>query len=118
MIRVNPATGMQSVISSGGNLQDPPNLVVAPNGDIFVADTGGVVGAGLIIRINPQSGSQTVVSSGGNFTVVIGIALESGKDERAPPARSDRDSVLVYAGDGVVIRQKQRQPGYVANSAV
>src|SRR5439155_23398018 len=67
VIDINPITGVQTVVASGGNLVSPSDVAVASNGDIFVVDNAG---PGKIVRVNPATGNQTVVSSGD-----IGVGL-------------------------------------------
>jgi DNA-binding beta-propeller fold protein YncE len=64
LIQVNPATGAQTVLSTGGVFSEPIGLALAPNGKLLVADdeafgdmTGGV------IEVNPKTGAQRVISS-------------------------------------------------------
>jgi hypothetical protein len=74
VVRVNPTTGAQTTVSSGGNFVLPASLAIAANGDIFVVDQG----ANAVIRVDPVSGAQTVVSSGGFFDAPVGIAIVPG----------------------------------------
>jgi DNA-binding beta-propeller fold protein YncE len=64
-------------VSSGGSFVTPANLLVAANGDLFVADSDIAGGLGGVIRVNPATGAQMVVASGGFFTDPIGIAFDS-----------------------------------------
>src|SRR5207249_1950114 len=85
IIRVNPSTGAQTTISSGGSFKDPYGVAFAPNGDILVADHEAFGGGGGIIRVNPTTGAQTTVSSGGNFLAPTGIAVVPGGAMVGPP---------------------------------
>ncbi len=81
IFRIDPLTGSQTVISTGGNLIDPAGIVLDANGDILVADFqafggGCPVGCGGIIRVDPITGTQTTISTGGSFVNPIGIALD------------------------------------------
>jgi len=72
IIRVNPYTGRQSVVSSGGYFYDPAGITVGPDGSIYVIDPLFVDDlvhpqGGLVIRVDPHTGEQTLVSS--NFDV-------------------------------------------------
>jgi len=60
VIKVDPATGEQSVISSGGYLQMPFEPVVDAMGHIVVSDSG------RLIRINPDTGGQTILADNGS----------------------------------------------------
>jgi DNA-binding beta-propeller fold protein YncE len=80
IVRVDPASGAQSLVSQGGELVDPAGIAVAPDGTLFVVEN---VGAGptrgpAVIRIDPRSGAQSVVSRGGNLCYPFGIAIEPG----------------------------------------
>ena len=76
--RVHPVSGAVSVLSSGGSLVLPTGVTVAPNGDIFVADTSALAGqSSRIVRLDPANGAQTVVTNGGNLVAPIGIAVDN-----------------------------------------
>jgi hypothetical protein len=75
IIRVEPQTGAQSILSSAGLLVDPWGITVATNGDIFVTDPNGFSSGARVIRINPMNGAQSPVSSGGMLVGPTGIAI-------------------------------------------
>ena len=78
IIRVDPATGAQSLVSQGGELVDPAGIAVAPDGSLFVVENVGV-GPALdpaVIRIDPATGAQSVLTRGGSLCYPFGIALE------------------------------------------
>lgn len=80
IVRVDPASGAQSLVSQGGELVDPAGITVAPDGTLFVVEN---VGAGptrgpAVIRIDPRTGAQSVVVRGGNLCYPFGIAIEPG----------------------------------------
>jgi hypothetical protein len=79
IIRVDPASGAQSVVSAGGELVDPAGIAVAPDGTLFVVENVGVGPARdpAVLRIDPATGAQTVLTRGGNLCYPFGIALES-----------------------------------------
>lgn len=78
VIRVDPVTGAQTLISSGGFFKDPIGIAFAANGDILVSDFQAFAGEkGGVIRVNPMTGAQTPVSSDDLFVNPIGIALEA-----------------------------------------
>lgn len=79
IIRIDPDTGSQTTISSGGLLLQPVGLAIAGNGDILVADMDTCCGPGTgnIVRVNPITGIQTLVSSGGDFVDPVGIDIEA-----------------------------------------
>jgi DNA-binding beta-propeller fold protein YncE len=79
IIRVDPASGAQSVVSAGGELVDPAGIAVAPDGTLFVVENVGLGPARdpAVVRINPATGAQSVVTRGGNLCYPFGIALEA-----------------------------------------
>src|SRR5687767_7040259 len=60
VFRVDPITGIQTVISSGGFFQEPVAIGIEADGNIVVTDR-----TGMVIRVNPETGDQTVLSAGG-----------------------------------------------------
>ncbi len=82
VIRVDPASGAQSLVASGGELVDPAGITVAPDGTLFVVENVGVGPARdpAVIRIDPASGAQSVVTRGGNLCYPFGIAIEPNGD--------------------------------------
>ncbi len=89
VIRVDPETGAQTVVSSGGVFVNPAGIAIAANGDLLAADEntfGGPcpVGCGGIVRVDPTTGAQTVVSSGGDFANAFGLAIVPGPAHAVP----------------------------------
>jgi PKD domain-containing protein len=76
IIRVDPVTGAQSIVTSGGHLVDPAGLAVAPNGLIYVVENVGTSGTPGVISVNPANGAQSVVTQGGQLCYPFGIAFE------------------------------------------
>jgi uncharacterized repeat protein (TIGR01451 family) len=72
VIRIDPATGAQTVVSSGGLFQDPSGLAIEADGNIVVSDR-----YSGIIRVNPATGAQSVVHAGPPLVDLFGIALEA-----------------------------------------
>jgi sugar lactone lactonase YvrE len=100
VIRVDPASGAQTTVSSGGSFVHPSGVALEADGDILVADYsafGGDDGPGGVIRVDPASGAQTTVSSGGSFATPFGVALEADGDILVV----DQDA---FGGSGGVIR--------------
>ncbi|HWM44269.1 MAG TPA: hypothetical protein VNP36_17665, partial [Burkholderiales bacterium] len=71
LIRINPATGAQSIHSGGGLFRDPWAIAIdRVTGHIYVADSGydndrpEINGAGKIIRVHPTSGAQELIAQG------------------------------------------------------
>jgi hypothetical protein len=65
ILRVDPTTGAQTVVSSGGQFVDPYSVAVAPDGSLIVADPGTYGGTGTIFRVDPTTGAQSVIATGG-----------------------------------------------------
>ena len=76
VIRVDPATGMQSLVASGGRLVDPSGIAVAPDGTLYVLENVGAAGDPEVLRVNPSTGAQAVVTSGDELCYPFGIAIE------------------------------------------
>jgi hypothetical protein len=64
LVEVNPATGAQSVLSSGGDFVFPFDVREAPNDTLYVADYLSQ-NSGAVIAVDPSNGAQRVVASGG-----------------------------------------------------
>jgi DNA-binding beta-propeller fold protein YncE len=62
VIRVDPLTGLQSLVSSGGEFFDPAGIAVAPDGQIYVVDNRAPDNDGAVIRVDPRTGAQTLVT--------------------------------------------------------
>ncbi len=77
VIRVDPATGRQSMLSRGGALVDPAGIAIAPGGTVYVVENVGTTGFPGVIRIDPRSGAQTRVAEGGALCNPFGVALEA-----------------------------------------
>ena len=84
IIRVNPYTGRQTLVSSGGYFYDPAGITVGPDGSIYVIDPLFVDDlvhpqGGLVIRVDPHTGAQQLVASNFDsphlFNYAFGIAM-------------------------------------------
>ena len=78
LVRIDPTTGSQTVITSGGWLTQPFGLAIDPAGQVFVADLGGTEGAasdGFILKVDPATGAQTLFCT--NLQDPIDVALDS-----------------------------------------
>jgi sugar lactone lactonase YvrE len=62
VIRIDPLTGRQSSVSSGGEFFDPAGIAVAPDGQLYVADNRASDNDGAVIRVDPRTGAQTLVT--------------------------------------------------------
>jgi PKD domain len=77
IIRVDPVTGQQSIVTSGNLLVDPAGLTIAPDGLIYVVENVGTLGVPSVISVNPATGAQTLVTQGGELCYPFGIAAEA-----------------------------------------
>jgi hypothetical protein len=100
IVRVDPVNGAQTVVSSGGQFQNPVGVAIGPNGELFVADADALGGSGAVFRVDPASGEQQVISSGGMFEEPTGIDANCCTIAVADP---DSDPSDPSAGDGRVI---------------
>ncbi len=75
VVRVNPATGAASVVSSGGLLNTPRGIVIEASGHIVVSNNQD----GTIVRVDPITGDQELVFSNG-LGGVFDITLDSSGD--------------------------------------
>jgi streptogramin lyase len=74
LLRVDPDSGAQDLVSGGGNLfQVPIAMTVDEDDNIYVVDA-----LGAVVRVNPTSGAQTAVAKGGHLHRPQGI-VASGK---------------------------------------
>src|SRR5882762_7131444 len=53
IFKIDPATGAQTIVSSGGFFQEPVGIVIEADGNIVVTDR-----TGFVIRVNPATGIQ------------------------------------------------------------
>jgi sugar lactone lactonase YvrE len=77
LILVDPATGTQTVISSGRFLSQPSGLAIDATGNLIVADQQAFGGGGGLIRVDPVTGQQTAISSGGLFINPAAVVIDS-----------------------------------------
>jgi RTX calcium-binding nonapeptide repeat (4 copies) len=100
IVRVDRASGAQTIVSSGGQFGNPTGVTVGPAGELFVADADALGGNGAVFRIDPATGAQQVISSGGAFVQPTGIAANCCLIVVADP---DTDPSDPSGGDGGVI---------------
>jgi hypothetical protein len=117
IIRVDPVTGRQSLVTSGDHLVDPAALAIAPDGLIYVLENVGTVGTPGVVSVNPATGAQSIVSQGGQLCYPFGIAIEPSGSLLVTSYGdfSDGSTVINCANDfGALIRV---QPG-TGNQAI
>lgn len=71
VIHVDPASGVQTEISSGGLLSAPRGVAIDGAGQLIVAES-----TGSIVRVDPETGAQTEVSSGGSLVTPLAVAID------------------------------------------
>lgn len=77
VLDINPITGAQTLISSGGLLVQPDGVAIDRLGNIIVSDFGGLDGSfGSILKIDLATGNQTVVSTGGNLVYPTSVNID------------------------------------------
>jgi DNA-binding beta-propeller fold protein YncE len=67
VIRVDPVTGRQSLVASGGSFYDPAGIAIGPDGMLYVLDNLAGPNSGAVIKVNPVTGVQQLIAS--NFTL-------------------------------------------------
>jgi DNA-binding beta-propeller fold protein YncE len=75
IIRVDPVTGRQSIVTQGNLLVDPAGIALARNGLIYVVENVGTLGTPSVVSVNPANGAQTLVTQGGQLCYPFGIAV-------------------------------------------
>jgi sugar lactone lactonase YvrE len=80
VIRVNPFTGHQTLVSNGAMFYDPAGIAVAPDGSLYVVDSARGANGGAVIRVDPATGAQKAISSDflplQLFDLSFGIAID------------------------------------------
>ncbi|MBX5490558.1 MAG: hypothetical protein IRZ14_05320, partial [Chloroflexi bacterium] len=77
VIKIDPASGAQTSVVSGGSLDDPVAIAINDANWYFVADRQ-CCSDGALIYVNPANASETVVSTGGQFQLPADVALPPG----------------------------------------
>lgn len=95
IVKVDGATGAQSVVSSGGSLEAPFDVAINRDGTIIVSDSG------RLIEIEPATGRQTVLAHQPGLPLgsAFGIDIEATGDVVAANAR---DVVRLDADSGQI----------------
>jgi hypothetical protein len=75
IIRVDPVSGEQSLVSSGDMLVDPAGLALGADGLIYVVENVGTGGQPAVVSVNQATGAQTLVTQGGQLCYPFGIAV-------------------------------------------
>jgi plastocyanin len=117
VIRVDPATGDQTLVTADGNLKDPFGAAMDANGDLIVADQDAGPGAlGEVIRVDPSTGFQTVISAGGMFKAPSDVAVERNGDLIVvDPAALDTNGAVFRVDPVTGAQSIVTQDGYLRN---
>jgi hypothetical protein len=80
--QIDPANGMQALISTGGNLVNPQGIALDHSGNVIVGDNNNNNNNNVhqLIKIDRATGNQTVIPTVPTYQVVIGVAIGSGPD--------------------------------------
>ena len=97
IIRVNPLTGAQTLVSGGGSFVDPSGIAFGQHGQLLVVDGNAFGGGGALFAVNPLTGAQTAISSGGAFVNPGGVAVGPGNQIFVADAGA-------FGGTGRIIR--------------
>jgi streptogramin lyase len=77
LLVVDPVTGVQTVLSTGGFFSEPEAVVVNATGRIFVVEADRFGAGSKIVEVNPANGAQSVLASGGSILDPNDIAIEA-----------------------------------------
>lgn len=75
VIRVDRASGAETVISQGGHFVSPSAIVRSGDGHLLVVDHG----ADAVIHVDPVGGHQHVVSTGNQLHAPVDIAIDANR---------------------------------------
>ena len=103
VVRIDPATGAQEAISSGGSFVNPYWVVIEADGSIIVSDQEAfgppdpISGTrqGALFRVNPTTGEQTMLAGGDNLGDPNGVVIVPGI---IPPPQPTRVPVVLVHG--------------------
>ncbi|HEY2785006.1 MAG TPA: choice-of-anchor Q domain-containing protein [Fimbriiglobus sp.] len=100
ILRIDPATGTRTVLSSGGSLTTPTFLTLAPDGSLLVSnisDLNNTPPDGSVVRVDRTTGAQTVITSGGfGFPSALAVAADGSilLTDRGPTTDTAADAVV------------------------
>lgn len=77
VVRVDPATGEQTVVTAGGQLTNPTGIAFAPDGRLFVTDSGPLAGEGALFEIDLATGDQTRIATSEGLSRPFHLVFES-----------------------------------------
>ena len=77
IIGIDPSTGAQTAVSSGGLFSLPTYIAEGSDGQLYVTDLQ-ALGTGAIIRVDPNSGQQSLLAKGGFINGPNALAFVNG----------------------------------------
>lgn len=114
IIAVDPSTGTQQVVASGGLFANPSGVVIEADGNLLVVDSDAFGETGGVIRVNPSTGAQATLSEGGLLVSPFNAAIAADGTIVVVATMGGR-IVQVDARDG---RQTKLPAGEALDSAV
>jgi Ca2+-binding RTX toxin-like protein len=106
VFRVDLDSGAQTLVSSGGEFEDPTGIT-AVGSRLFIADPSSG-DSGAIIEVDPASGEQRVLSSGGSFAAPTDVAAQRASNSEGDyafvvdPEASHSGSTIDASGAGEI----------------
>ncbi len=91
IVKINPTTGVDRIVSSGGALFNVESMAVDFNGDLLAADRG----TSRIVRINPATKAQVTVASFGQDVDLQTIAIRKNREILARVTTADGKRKLI-----------------------
>ncbi len=108
LIKIDPVTGVQTVIASGGSLVNPHGIAIENSGTILVAERS----SQSLLRIDLLTGTQTTLSSGGSFVNILDVELEANGNILV----SDAGANAIFRIDPITGAQTTVSSGGLVNS--
>jgi hypothetical protein len=113
VVRIDPVTKNQTLVSQGNNLKTPTGISLDGNGSAYVVDGGGK----CIVAVDLPSGAQRLVTAGGYLTTPVGIALgASGTMLVSDPDAFDLDGGIFRIGQDGTQTPVARGSGDLVNA--
>lgn len=104
ILRIDPETGEQSIVSEGGLFTRPEGFAIDANGDLFVADLGFEDDyesqPERIIRVDVETGEQTLITEGGQLLQPVDVVIDPSGDLLV----ADRDAPSRFTPSGAIVR--------------
>ncbi|MFJ3913871.1 NHL repeat-containing protein [Streptomyces vinaceus] len=75
VIKVDPVSGTQTVVSSGGSFDSPAAIAIEADGNLLITDYRAANGEPTLFRVNPTTGDQHILASGLPFRSLTGVKV-------------------------------------------